>query len=210
MPSDQLRYLYSLTFILSVTKLVCFNRVRYLVTHLRMIFDGGNSPSMFLMLIMDSAFSEAVVLKLFRTTWIWWVWDHSDQNFWRIFQLSVSAMSGVCAVLPLMTAPPAGGCQHDKYNILSIHCYFKSSSNQCILPIYLYFFQLEEFVLISLFRVCPLIICKKLCVIRIKIGWTLIPNDQCVNRVNFDDAVCKCKNWFRHFTHPAIPSDLLL
>jgi hypothetical protein len=59
--------------------------------------------------------------------------------------------------------------------------------------------------LISLFRVCPLIICKKLCVIRIKIGWTLIPNDQCVNWVNFDDAACKCKNWFRHFTHPAIP-----
>ena len=52
-------------------------------------------------------------------------------------------MSGVCAVLPLMTAPPAGGCQHDKYNIVSIHCYFKSSSNQCIIPIYLYFFSIR-------------------------------------------------------------------
>jgi len=72
MPSDQLRYLYSLTFILSVTKLVCFNRVRYLVTYLRIIFDDCNLPSISaLVLIMDSAFSEAVVLKLFRTTWIW-------------------------------------------------------------------------------------------------------------------------------------------
>ena len=53
---------------------------------------------------------------------------------------------------------------------LLFHYYFKSSSNQWVLPIYLYFFQLEEFVLIRLFLVFQLIKRKQLFVIRIKIG----------------------------------------